>query len=117
MNDNAPLPDERKLTVVFRVEAGCLGPQGASHVASYCAFAGERVATLDAGFVRWLIIPRDDKHDPEMEYRVGDKRLSHDQAARYLAVFGKSLDEFEGHLHDRITELIEEFMIPHRAAS
>lgn len=112
MNETRSLPEEKKLTVIFRVEAGCLGPDGADHVEGYCAYAEREMATVDAGFVRWSIVPRHDKAAPEWEYRVGHKRLSHDQAARYLEVFGKDLDEFEGHLQDRIALLIEGYLRP-----
>ena len=35
--------------------------------------------------------------------------MNHDQADKYLGVFGKSLDEFEGHLDDQLANLIDEF--------
>ena len=110
MMNNLPLPIERRLTVVFRVEAGCLGPDGENHVEGFCDFTQRRMDAIDADFIIWRIIPRDDKSLPEMEYRVGEKRLNHDQAKRYLQVFGKRLEEFEGHLHDQVVVLIEEYL-------
>ncbi|GAB6040110.1 hypothetical protein [Endothiovibrio diazotrophicus] len=109
MTKQLSLPKERRLTVVFRVEPGCLGPEGERHVAGFCDFTQARMASVDADFIGWRIIPRDDKTMPETEYRVGERRLSHDQADRYLQVFQKRLDEFEGHLQDHIVELIEEY--------
>ena len=36
--------------------------------------------------------------------------MSYDQAEKYLAVFGKKLDEFEEHLSDQLTTLVDQFM-------
>ena len=32
MKNNLPLPAEKKLMVLFRLEAGCLGPDGKDHI-------------------------------------------------------------------------------------
>ena len=45
-----------------------------------------------------------------MEYKLMNKRLSHEKAAKYLALFDKNLDEFEGHLHDKLALLIDEYL-------
>lgn len=110
MKNQLPLPQEKKLGVLFRVEPGCLGPAGKDHVDDFCRFAHKEVERIDADFVHWEIIPRYDKTLPETQYGVGNKRLNHDQAAKYLAIFNKQLDEFEGHFHDRLTQLIEQYL-------
>ena len=104
------MPRERKLTAVCRIEAGCLGPEGEIHVDGFCAYAAAETATLDAEFIHWVFTPREDKSLPETQYGIGDKWLSRDQAARYLGALGKDLDEFEAHLHDRLTVLIDDYM-------
>ena len=105
-----PLPKEKKLTVVVRVEPGCLGPRGIDHIEAFCNFAQIQVAPLDAGFVHWQIIPRHDKSLPEMEYATINKKLTHNKADKYLGMFDKSLDTFEDHIHHKLTELIDQFM-------
>lgn len=110
MKNNLPLPQEKKLTILFRVESGCLGPQGATHIEEFCRLAQQEFASVDADFIHWEIIPRHDKSLAEMQYQVSNKKLSHDQAAKYLAVFNKDLDEFEGHLHQKLAVLIEQFL-------
>ncbi len=110
MKDNLPLPQDKKLTVIFRVESGSLGPDGESHVASFCEFAGKELLTLDSDYIHWEIEPRHDKSFPEMEFMVNGRRLSHDKAARYLEVFGQDLDAFELHLAGNISRLIGVFM-------
>ena len=110
MKNALPLPEERKLTVIYRVEPGCLGPEGASHIIKFCIFAQAALQTLDSNYISWSIISREDKTLPEMEYNVVGKKMSHNQAEKYLAIFGKSLDEFEGRLSDQLTLLIDKFM-------
>jgi hypothetical protein len=109
MNVNLPLPDHQKLTVTYRIEPGCLGPEGSSHVDDFCVFAEERVADLDADFIHWHIIPRNDKSLAEMEYSVAKKQLTHDKADTYLRIFGKDLDEFEDHIQGECVGLINQY--------
>lgn len=106
---NKPLPKHQKLNVLFRVEPGCLGPKGSEYVDEFCAYAEKAVEDLDADFVHWTIVPRNDKQLPEVEYSVNSKKLTHNQAARYLEVFEKQLDEFEGHLDEKLALLIDEY--------
>lgn len=107
MKVNLPLPQDKKLNVTFRVESGCLGPEGDSLIDGFCNFAQQEVETLNADFVNWEIVPRHDKSLPEMEYKISNKKLSHDKAERYLELFEKELNEFEEHLHEKIAILID----------
>lgn len=113
MKNSLPLPQEKKLTIVFRVEPGCLGPSGNSHVDEFCGYAQKECEQLDADFVHWEIMPRHDKTMPEMQYQINKKKLSHDKAAKYLELFKKDLDEFEEHLHKKIAYLIDAFLKRH----
>ncbi len=110
MKDNLPLPQDKKLNVLFRVEHGSLGPEGDKHVDAFCIFAEKELMSLDSDYIHWEIIPRHDKSLPEMEYKVNNKKLSHDKAAKYLEIFGQDLDGFEGHLAKKLSRLIEQFM-------
>lgn len=109
MMASLPLPDNKKLKVTYRVEPGCLGPEGDEHIRRFCKFAEKGVADLDADFIHWQIAPRFNKGIAEMRYTVDRKQLSHDMADQYLAVFSKSLDEFENHLQDRLALLIDQY--------
>ncbi|MCW9012966.1 MAG: hypothetical protein OQL06_04220 [Gammaproteobacteria bacterium] len=110
MNNKLPLAQDKKLTVLFKVEPGCLGPEGKDHVAEFCSFAEKEMESVDSNFVHWEILPRHDKSQPEMQYKVANKTLTHSQAEKYLSLFEKELDEFEGHLHDKLAILIDEFL-------
>lgn len=106
---SSKLTKEQKLTVTYRVEPGCLGPTGADLIEAFCQYAQSQLQTLDADYINWSIIPRFDKTLPEMSYQVLGKRTTHQQAEKYLSVFGKSLDELEAHLTDKLAELIGSF--------
>jgi hypothetical protein len=109
MKISLPLPNNQKLTVTYRIEIGCLGPEGASHIDAFCLFAEKGVAGLDADLIHWHIVPRNDKSLAKMQYSVSGKQLSHDKADKYLRLFGKNLDEFEDHVQGECVALIEQF--------
>ncbi|MDO6564301.1 hypothetical protein Q4488_12975 [Amphritea sp. 1_MG-2023] len=104
------MSEDKKLLVLYRVEPGCLGPQGDKWVSEFCRFAQRALQSQDSAMIRWNIVPRNSKTLPEIEYNVVGKRISYSQATRYLASFGKSLDGFEGRLGERIALFIEDFM-------
>lgn len=110
MKINLPLPQEQKLTVVCRVEPGCLGPEGKNHISEFCSMAQKQVESIDSDFVHWVLVPRSDKSLAEMQYQINNKNLTHDKAARYLEKFKKNLDEFEEHLHVKLAHLIDEYL-------
>ncbi|WP_342807030.1 hypothetical protein [Alteromonas sp. M12] len=110
MKFELPLPLYKKLTVTFRVEPGCLGPEGAAHIKGFCKHAKKMVVGLDSDFIRWVIIPRYDKSLPETEYKTNGKRLNQQQAALYLSAFNKKLDDFEAHLDEQLTHLIDSYL-------
>lgn len=106
----SPLAEDKKLLVIYRVEPGCLGPDGKNLIDAFCRFVQLNSQLQDGSVIRLNIVPRNSKSLPEIEYNVVGKRLSYAQAVRYLALFGKSLDGFEGHLGERIALFIEDFM-------
>ena len=109
MKLNSPLSNNKKLTVLFRVEPGCLGPDGKNLVEEFCTFAATQTDFVDTDYTHMEIVPRFDKARPEIEYAIADKKLSHDKAEKYLAVFKQNLDEFEMSLFEGITVVINKF--------
>lgn len=105
-----PLPEDKKLLVTYHVESGCLGPEGKLHVSEFCRFAQKEFKAINSDYISLSIIPRSNKKAPEMQYNLINKTMNYSQAKQYLAVFGKCLDEFEGHLGDQLAALIDEFM-------
>ncbi|MGK0443337.1 MAG: hypothetical protein ACJA1U_000262 [Bermanella sp.] len=110
MTGGQSLTQAQKLTVVYRVESGCLGPDGASLVDDFCHFAQTELSAEGVEYVAWSITPRTDKHAPELQFQVAGKTLSRAQTQAYLAVFGENLDDFEVSLSSKLTGLINTFM-------
>lgn len=110
MVNDLPLTEEKKLLVIYRVESGCLGPDGEQLVDAFCHFAQKKFDSVDSDIIRWVIVPRNSKTLPEIEYNVVGKKISHIQAIRYLAFFGQNLYGFEGNLSERIARYIEAFL-------
>jgi hypothetical protein len=44
-----------------------------------------------------------------MEYHISTKELTHDQADKYLQIFGKSLDDFEDNIMGESVALIDQY--------
>lgn len=109
MNNRLPLPKDKKLTVLIRLEAGCLGPDGEDHIEKFCHYAQKEVESIDSDFIHWEIMPRLDMVFAETEYRISNKNMSHDKAVKYLELFKRNLDEFEEHVHDKLIMLIEQY--------
>ncbi len=104
------LSDDKKIIVIFRVEPGCLGPDGADHVEAFCLFAMQHITQLHANFVKWSVLPMYDKSLPEIEFRLGKMGLPDEKVNRYLTIFDNNLDDFEMIIIDKISELINQFL-------
>lgn len=110
MNNKPALDESHKLTVLCRIEPGCLGPNGDELIDDFCRYAQARVMDIDASFVIWKLVARDDKTLAEMHYSVSGKSLDHAKAERYLAHFNQQLADFEDHFHNRLAELIDDYL-------
>ena len=110
MKSSLPSSADKKLSVIFRVEPGCLGPEGSSHISQFCDFSQSKIRSSNSDYIVWNIVPRNDKSLPEMEYSLAKKRLSHSQAEKYLALFGKNLDELDSDFGDTLEVLINQYM-------
>jgi len=110
MNIKLPLDEDKKLSVTFRLEAGCLGPEGETQIEAFCESAQKMINKINADFVIWNIVPRHDKKLPELEYKLNNKKLNHDKAVKYLSLFNKSLDYFEESLQDKLAIYIDEYL-------
>lgn len=109
MSTNAPLDDQKKLKVTYRVEGGCLGPVGHTHIENFCTFAQANIENTSTNFIKLDILPRLDKTLPEIQFCVLSKKVTHAQAEKYLSVFGQNLDDFECQLSDQLTKLIHDY--------
>ena len=110
MKDLLPLHADKKLAVTYRVEAGCLGPDGLNYISDFCNFAQSELQILDSDYIIWHIVHRLDKALPEIQYGLVGKTINSHKAEKYLSVFGRTIDDFECYLSDHLTTLIREFM-------
>lgn len=97
------------LEVIYRVEPGCLGPQGAEHIEDFCKFSQPLVTSHTAGFMRWILVPRFDKSLPEMQCTLAGRSLNPAQATRYFALYQANADDLEAELNEQLTLLIDQY--------
>jgi len=98
-----------KMTVIFRLEAGCLGPEGKSHIIAFCNFAQKRANKIAPAYIDLKITPRISKDMPEIQYTLNNKGLSTPRVEKYLSLFKDDTDTFEETLNENLILLIEEY--------
>ncbi|MGH1461162.1 MAG: hypothetical protein ACRBB6_03910 [Neptuniibacter sp.] len=103
------IPEEKKLTVIFRIESGCLGPEGTSHVARFCGIALKQFQNTHTDFMHWQVVPRLDKTLPELGYSIGTRPLVREHAKKYLQHFDIEIDQFEMEVFDQLPEMIDQY--------
>lgn len=99
-----------KLTLLFRVEPGCLGPDGKQHIEPFCTLAMQVFARLEPDRVTWQIVPRFDKHLEELEFHLVTRRLSEEQASQYLASTGCELSVLRERIDETLSMLVTRYM-------
>lgn len=110
MRRTTELAEHQKITVTYRVESGCLGPEGASLIEPFCAFAQQEVNTFATDVVKWKIVARTDKSQPEMQFSLMNKRISPAQARVYFQLLGKDFSLFEEEFVEFFYHVIECYM-------
>ena len=103
------LSAQKKMTVIFRMEPGSLGPDGKQYVDEFCAFAQTQLQACAEYYLNWIIVPRLDKTLSEMKYQLGDKVLNQQQAEKYLSLFGENYAHFEDQLENNLEAIINQF--------
>jgi len=105
----ANFPESKKMTVIFRMEPGSLGPDGIQYIDEFCEFAQVQLQACAHFYINWLIIPRLDKSLPEMEFQIANKRLVSLKAKQYFSMFGESLENIEDQLEDNLEAIINQY--------
>ena len=100
----------KKLSVLCRVEPGCLGPDGREHIEAFCTLAQQAMKHFAVDLVTWTLVRRYDKTMPEMEYTVDHKNLSRSQVSQYFNTLGQDLDTFEEVFNDKLTAFINLYL-------
>ena len=110
MNSELNIPKEKKLTILYRIEPGCLGPDGKLEIDEFCLFASTKITDMKLMFVNCTIEPRNDKTLPELQFYLLGKHISYDQAKLYMHKFERDIDVFFEDLDDRLANYIDEFI-------
>ncbi|MFT6125489.1 MAG: hypothetical protein ACJAV0_001636 [Shewanella sp.] len=100
----------KKLVVLCRLEPGCLGPDGAEHINTFCQVAERALVNLNADVCHWFLAPRLDKSLIEIQYSLAGKVLSRDKAVKFISSFDQDLDDIEERFEDKLTQLINQYI-------
>ncbi|MDM7861538.1 hypothetical protein QTP81_13125 [Alteromonas sp. ASW11-36] len=103
------LPLYKKLSILIRLEPGCLGPEGKDYIEAFCTHAKPELKRFHGGIIRWKIEPRYDKSLPEIEYQLNKTPASHNDVKTFFSEFDIAFSDFEEQLDERLAELIEHY--------
>lgn len=103
------LPLYKKLLVIYRIEPGCLGPQGTDYVEEFCVFAKQKLKSQNSHCLRWSIKPRYDKSLPELEFQIKNATLGREDVVNYMASFDIDIELFEETLEEALADLVDAF--------
>ena len=103
-------PHPARLTLLMRIEPGCLGPDGKLHIATFCAAATRLFAASAPQGLCWQLIPRHDKRLPELSFLLQDQTLTAPQAERYLQRLGLALAPLREQADERLPELVDRYL-------
>lgn len=98
------------LAILYRIEPGCLGPQGVDDVEDFAIVAQKYFNLTCVDRISWEVVPRYNKRLAEFQYSVAGKGLDREQAATLLKAYSLKLDEIEERFEDKLPELIDQFI-------
>ena len=87
--------DTLHIMVLYRVEPGCLGPDGKFFIEDFCAYANEAFENVQREHIDWLFVPRHDKSLPEIQYQYRDRNLSRKMAQTLFSMKHIDIEQFE----------------------
>jgi len=109
MSVSTALPNEKKMTVIFRMEPGSLGPDGLQYIEEFCTFAQTQLQACAAYYLNFFIEARINKTLPEMSFVLANKSLNQTQVEKYLALFDEDYSHFEDQLETNLEAIVDQF--------
>lgn len=109
MSSPTTLPNEKKMSVIFRMEPGSLGPDGLQYIDEFCTFAQAQLQACAAYYLNFFIEARIDKSLPEMSFILGNKSLNQHQVEKYLSLFEEDYAHFEDQLETNLESIVDQF--------
>jgi len=101
---------DKKLTLIYRVESGLLGPDGLKHVEDFCLFAQSMLQQNIDLPLTCLIKPRIDKTLSEISFELNGKNLNDQHINRYFSVLGTSYCDFKDQFENDLEFLITQYL-------
>jgi hypothetical protein len=96
------------LELRFRLEPGCLGPDGKHYIEAFCQLINRLHFSVSG--IQLSVFPRYDKSLSESEFLLEGKLISSSQAQKLLSLTQHSITDIEDSIDDFITTKIEQFM-------
>ncbi len=97
------------IEATYRLEPGCLGPDGAQYITEFCQFAQPLVSAHAPAFMQWVLTPRFDKTLPELQFSLAGRVLSDSQAERLCSSYQTDADTLVEELNHHLMLLIDQY--------
>jgi len=94
---------------IYRLEPGCLGPDGAQYITEFCQFAQPLVSSHAPVFMQCVLTPRFDKSLPELQFSLGGRILTEAQAERLCSSYQTDADTLVEELNHHLMLLIDQY--------
>ena len=104
------LADADKITIVLRIEPSCLGPDGRSHIDTFCLAAAAVFEAFEPDLINWVLLPRHDKQLPEQSFFIAGRTLSERQARLLLRRVARDPDALQERVDSLVVGLIERYL-------
>ncbi len=98
------------LTINYYVEAGCLGEHGEDRIQGFCQFLQLKFNQNQANICSWQVKQLTDIHQPHIQYFLANKKLTNEQASRYLEALKQNKDAFEDNIDEIVIDLIDDYL-------
>ncbi|MEQ3515667.1 hypothetical protein ABMY35_20305 [Pseudoalteromonas sp. BZB3] len=98
---------DMRIQLLYRVEPGCLGPDGIDYIEEFCQFAVKKIPPPNYAILSF--VPRYDKLLDEKEYSLLNRKLTQGQVDSYFQKIEKPLEEFESQVDELIAFAVDAF--------
>ncbi|MEM7209046.1 MAG: hypothetical protein AAF434_14580 [Pseudomonadota bacterium] len=102
--------DKTRVLITYRIEPGCLGPDGDQHVDAFCEFVQPYLSVLYPRSCTWNVVPRHDKALDEIEYSLIGRKLTKAQSLKFFESMNSDLPRIEQQAQTVLVESIEVYL-------
>jgi len=105
-----PLPDNRKLNIIFSLDKSCLGPKEDEPIEEFCLYAMKKIKLGSDDWINWSATPKTVSLAKEVSYHINGKTLLPAQATQYIERLGGNLKDLEMDFFSKTARLIDLFL-------